>query len=114
MTTHLPVLVPLSRDDLEGLAGGSLLSGRINAVDQQQSCLPMALPRLGKPHVWIDSQCESLLLATESVAVTPVPASIRCDEQVQTAAVGEFPRTVCALDAADRGIGKQLLVLLGR
>ncbi len=40
------------------------------------------------------------------------PASIRCYEQVQPAAVREFPRTVGALDAANKRIGEQILVLM--
>ena len=72
-------------------AQGPSFRGGINAIGEQFTGTPVPLPRLLQGNVRIDPERNRLLLAGKPVVVSPLPATSRGNEEVQTAAVGDLP-----------------------
>jgi hypothetical protein len=98
--------MPLARHRLKGKARCLPLDGRIDAVGQLPPRLLMALPRLHEPDIRIDAKGQRLLLAIESIAVTPVPPAVGRNEEVQPAGIRELLRPHGRFDAAEHGVSQ--------
>jgi hypothetical protein len=99
-TGVLPVFVPFARDRFEGIANGDLGSpfalsfhcGRIDVCSKAALGIIARCARLHEPDSWIDAKRKRALLAMPPICQAPVLCSVRIDQKVQTAAIGELVR----------------------
>ena len=106
------VFVPLAGDALKGGLSGVALPlfllpcQRVDTLMQQALDLAVQLSRLLQADFAVNAKRQCAVLACETVAVTPVFAALRCDEQIQPAAVKEIARSLGGFGLSDGDFGE--------
>lgn len=106
------VFVPLAGDALKGGLSGVALPlfllpcQRVDTLMQQALHLAVQLSRLLQADFAVNAKRQCAVLACETVAVTPVFAALRCDEQIQPAAVKEIARSLGRFSVFDGFFGE--------